>query len=133
MRKYYKKKNGVSFHEFPSNNTLRARWISEIRKNEGFKKEFADGDELLKTNCVCSEHLTGQSYRMHGCASLRLKNDATPDNWKKTRKFVVLFRLVFNLYLPQRSSLINMLLNNKCNVENYETRNTKLSLLLLYE
>jgi hypothetical protein len=85
------KKKGVSFHEFPSNNTLRARWINEIRKNEGFKKEFADGDELLKKNCVCSEHFTGQSYRMHGSTSLRLKADAAPDNWKKNPVSLLLY------------------------------------------
>lgn len=86
-----KKKKRVSFHEFPSNAILRGRWISEMRKHEGLKRDFSDGDELFRKNCVCGEHFTAPNYRIYCNSTLRLKHDAAPDNWKTntTSKFLV--------------------------------------------
>jgi hypothetical protein len=73
QRPYYREKPGkgesVMFHQFPSDEVIRKKWIDSITKSCGFKNELK---AIVDKSCVCSDHFNESDYTMGFTGTKRL-------------------------------------------------------------
>uniref|UniRef100_A0A3B3BRX0 THAP domain-containing protein 1 n=1 Tax=Oryzias melastigma TaxID=30732 RepID=A0A3B3BRX0_ORYME len=84
----------MSFHSFPNDKGLRARWVRAIRRDEGTAFRV-----LYGSTYVCSHHFCPEEIYTCPSGRKRLKKDAVPsrfswNNWGR-RFIVILFRFFF--------------------------------------
>lgn len=66
-----RKEQGVSFHEIPSDDELRAKWLKLIARKDWVPNTTS------RYSVVCSKHFTPADYK-EGCKTRKLKRGATP-------------------------------------------------------
>lgn len=77
-----KKKLGISFHEFPGNETYRQAWLKAISR-----KDFVP-NENSNTSLVCSLHFVDSDFSSSTIKRRRLKPDAVPSVFSEYPRYM---------------------------------------------
>uniref|UniRef100_A0A8C1KMD5 THAP domain-containing protein 1 n=1 Tax=Cyprinus carpio TaxID=7962 RepID=A0A8C1KMD5_CYPCA len=81
----------LSFHDFPVDAEIRARWVRAIKRDEGPSFKILHGSTY-----VCSQHFTPEDISTSASGRTRIKKGATPSRfpWNDWGKGWTLLSLV---------------------------------------
>ncbi|XP_035211168.1 THAP domain-containing protein 2-like isoform X1 [Stegodyphus dumicola] len=111
-RSDHRKSKNVSFHEFPCEETVKERWIKNIRRKDSSGKLWRPADRSV----VCSRHFEKSAFK-EGYKKRILKKDSTPTVFEDYPKCIV------QSSQPQRGQFKKMKLSEEIGIQKNDTNN----------